>query len=177
MIGENIKKYRKELRLTQKELARRANISETALINYEKNRRTPPVNIIDKISNALGVSPFVLLGKEFFGEYMGAKFPEIQKSETEYYALFDFLRAIGYEVAETAHDSKVLLSELTEENIKFLDNNEIEQGFIMAEYFTVDIQKGKIKITISPEDFTQFIEDLKEIISFKLWQWRQKQGD
>jgi transcriptional regulator with XRE-family HTH domain len=54
-IGENIKKIRNIKGLTQKELAAVLDVTSTTIQNYENNRREPNLNMIKKISAALGV--------------------------------------------------------------------------------------------------------------------------
>lgn len=53
-MKNNIKKYRQEKGLTQKELAGKINISERALQNYENGERTPNVITAQRIASALG---------------------------------------------------------------------------------------------------------------------------
>lgn len=50
-IGENIRKYRKESNLTQKELATKIGLSLTSICNYENNKREPNATIIKSVSN------------------------------------------------------------------------------------------------------------------------------
>lgn len=59
-IGENIKKYRNLRGLKQSELAQMSGISRVAIGNYERGDRTPNVNILLKIANALDVSLYEL---------------------------------------------------------------------------------------------------------------------
>ena len=54
-LGKSIKKFRKEKNMTQKDLVEKANISRNALINYETNKRTPNIDTLNKISNALEI--------------------------------------------------------------------------------------------------------------------------
>lgn len=61
-IGENIKKYRKEKGMTQEELAQKCGLSKNGLWNYENNRREPTIDVLIKISDALEVSLFDILG-------------------------------------------------------------------------------------------------------------------
>ena len=61
-IGENIKKYRKEKGMTQEELAQYCGLSKNGLWNYENNRREPTIDVLIKISDALEVSLFDILG-------------------------------------------------------------------------------------------------------------------
>lgn len=62
-IGENIKKYRIEKNLKQSELAERSGISRVAIGNYERGERTPNIDIIKKIANALDVPISILTGE------------------------------------------------------------------------------------------------------------------
>ena len=61
-IGENIKKYRKENKLTQEQLAIKSGISRNALINYENNKRVPSFEMLVKISTALQVPIDIICG-------------------------------------------------------------------------------------------------------------------
>jgi transcriptional regulator with XRE-family HTH domain len=54
-IGENIKLLRKKAKLTQHELALRANISRSYLADIERNRYNPSVETIKDIAQALNV--------------------------------------------------------------------------------------------------------------------------
>lgn len=55
-IGQNIKRYRIEKKLTQKELAEKSNLAEITIRQYENNKREPRLAQIRSIANALGVS-------------------------------------------------------------------------------------------------------------------------
>jgi len=59
-IGEKIKKFRTAYELSQKQLAIMSGMSEPAIRNYELGNRTPNAKQINKISGALGLSPFAL---------------------------------------------------------------------------------------------------------------------
>ncbi len=59
-VGENIKKRRKEKGLTQKELAKKLNVSEPMISQYE-SKETLKLETIRKIAIALDVSLNVLL--------------------------------------------------------------------------------------------------------------------
>jgi len=63
-LGANIKKYRKEANLGQKELAEAIGTVQAVISGFELgNKRPNPQNLID-ISKTLGVSLDVLLGLE-----------------------------------------------------------------------------------------------------------------
>lgn len=63
-IGELIKEIRKEKGLTQKELAKKAHISEVSVVNYEKDKRRPQTDILIRILKALGVN-----GESLYTDY------------------------------------------------------------------------------------------------------------
>ncbi|EQK47041.1 helix-turn-helix family protein [[Clostridium] bifermentans ATCC 19299] len=55
-IGANIKKFRKEKALTQKDLAEITGISISAIEKYERGRLNPSLGKIESIANALDVT-------------------------------------------------------------------------------------------------------------------------
>lgn len=55
-IGENIKKIRKERGYSQKQLAEKLGTSPQNLAQYEKGKRMPKIETLDKIASALNVS-------------------------------------------------------------------------------------------------------------------------
>jgi transcriptional regulator with XRE-family HTH domain len=59
--GERIKKVRKQKGMTQKELADKLGITNNSLSRYEIGERQPPVDMLEKIANALGVQMWELL--------------------------------------------------------------------------------------------------------------------
>ena len=65
-LSYNIKGLRKELNLTQKELADKANISFRTIQNYENGLTPPSIKTIEKIALALGVSVERLISKYVF---------------------------------------------------------------------------------------------------------------
>lgn len=55
-IGDRIKKFRKENKLTQIELAKSANISRSYLADIENNRYNASVDVLKSIATALDIS-------------------------------------------------------------------------------------------------------------------------
>lgn len=60
-IGRNIKKFRKELNLTQSELAKKSNISRTYLSDVENDRYNPSLDTLKDIASALSLDTEILL--------------------------------------------------------------------------------------------------------------------
>jgi len=61
-FGLKIRILREEKRISQKELAKRLEISPQALANYEKGKRMHGINILVRLSEELDVSIDFLLG-------------------------------------------------------------------------------------------------------------------
>ncbi len=80
-IGQRILNLRKELNLSQKELAEKVGITEASLSRYENNLREPKAEIITKISEALGCSTDYLLGKTNIKDQ---NIPQLHKDSIEY---------------------------------------------------------------------------------------------
>ena len=62
IIAQRITKARKELGLNQKELAKKADITEANLSRYENGVREPKSVILARLADALGVSTDYLVG-------------------------------------------------------------------------------------------------------------------
>ena len=63
IIGEQIQKYRKEAKLTQKELGEALGVSSSAVSQWETGG-TPDISLIPSIADRLGISVNVLFGRE-----------------------------------------------------------------------------------------------------------------
>ena len=69
-IKERIKMLMIEKHLTQKELATLAGITEASMSKYLKGERTPRIDVIVNLANALEVSTDELIGNEIENEKM-----------------------------------------------------------------------------------------------------------
>lgn len=61
-IGENIKKYRKQKKMTQPELAAMIGKSESSIRKYENGSVTPDIETIQNIANSLNTDIYSLTG-------------------------------------------------------------------------------------------------------------------
>ena len=60
-LGQNIKKYRKKIGITQEKLAELARIDPKSIIQIENGKRNPSLKTISKISRSLNVKTQELL--------------------------------------------------------------------------------------------------------------------
>ena len=58
----NVRRLRAKKRLSQKALADRVGISVSYVSMLERGQRSPPLETVEKMARALGVSPASLLG-------------------------------------------------------------------------------------------------------------------
>lgn len=85
-LTKKLKELRDELRLTQKEVADKARITESAYRAYELGDRNPKSEILNRIAKVLGVRP----------EYLSA--PTFRNRHEFAYALLENEDAFGYTV-------------------------------------------------------------------------------
>ncbi|HBF2862384.1 TPA: helix-turn-helix domain-containing protein [Clostridioides difficile] len=60
-IGENIRTFRVDRGMTQEQLAKKAGISRVALGNYEREERTPNLDILEKLAEIFDVSVDIII--------------------------------------------------------------------------------------------------------------------
>lgn len=88
-VGDNIRKFRKQKKMTQKELGNKLRISQSAINQFENNKTAPKLTTIIKIADALDVLPRDLIDKADLAELpeikevQGSK-PRIRTSNIDY---------------------------------------------------------------------------------------------
>ncbi len=61
LLGENVRRIRKECGLSQEELAFRAGMKRSYVSDLERGTRNPNVRALGRLADALGVTPSRLL--------------------------------------------------------------------------------------------------------------------
>ncbi len=61
VFRDNVKFYRKELKLSQEKLAELSNLSTNYIGDIERTNRKITIDTIEKIANGLGIDPALLL--------------------------------------------------------------------------------------------------------------------
>lgn len=84
-IGEQIKKRRQELNMTQEDLAQKLNVARSTISNWEIGRNYPDIQLIVSISDALDLSLDTLLREESDIVQEIANDTRIRKSQTRKY--------------------------------------------------------------------------------------------
>lgn len=122
-IGEKIKNYRKENKLTQKQLSSSIGISEISIRKYEAGTRTPSINVLIKIADCLNVPYLELIKDTEFDKMKGKEvieIPLLEKFDELYPNIKDQLNkveAINIFLKEKGHD----INDFTEEEYKKIE--------------------------------------------------------
>lgn len=102
-IGNRIRKYRKEARLTQEQLAGIIEVTKSRVSNWEQGINRPDADVIGKICKALNVSPSNLLNvhltDEEFTEHEKRVIKAYRTKEKVRYAV-DILLGVDEKAAE-----------------------------------------------------------------------------
>ncbi len=110
-VGKRIKDLRAELKISQEQLALRANITPAYLGQIEREEKNPTVKVIEKISNILGISL-----SEFFSYASDKNLNE--KNYTREHDK-DYIRQITFEMRNLSDSEKNDLLKLVKSIIKF----------------------------------------------------------
>lgn len=60
VFGDNVRKYRKDLKLSQEVFAEKCGLHRTYISAIERHKRSISLNSIQKIANALEIEPYKL---------------------------------------------------------------------------------------------------------------------
>ena len=91
-VGNNIKRIRQERGLTQKRLGELCGIAEPNIRKYENGKQKPKLETIEKIASALGVTPFDLMGFDYWDQQN----PDAGKEYTVSESWDNYLKSMGY---------------------------------------------------------------------------------
>jgi transcriptional regulator with XRE-family HTH domain len=89
LVGRNVKRARKQLGLSQAELARHCGISEGFLAEIETARKFPSASTLDRIATCLELRPYQLFLEDEEREVTGCR--EFEAAVKEVHVLSDDL--------------------------------------------------------------------------------------
>ena len=102
MFSENLKILRSNSNLSQKELAKRIDLSSNIICEYEKGRSQPNIDTLIKLSKIFNCTVDYLIGNENDFGIVATSTPTLTKEESELLATFKLLtledqyKAIGF---------------------------------------------------------------------------------
>ena len=112
-FSENLKKIRSEKGISQQELAKKIGVSQTAIYQWEKGTRTPKIDAIAKLANALAVPPIQL----FTVEENGEQIIELSNPHMSMENIEDYLNVILPEYLEECRKEGNLFNSIDNKNI------------------------------------------------------------
>lgn len=146
-IGKRIKQCRKG-KMTQQELASKIGRTESSIRKYEKGLVTIPLDVLDDIASALGVTSFDLMGFEYWDQ----KNPNLANEVAELIGFEKYLESIGYSVEEIPEGNS-------------------EEGVIAVSYI---ISGNDISVTLSDTEYQQLQASSGDLIFSFLWKKQQQ---
>lgn len=99
-IGNRIRKYREEAKLSQTQLAEQIGVSNSRVSNWEQGLNRPDADMLAEICKALNVSPSLLLGVQLTSEDLNDKERKIiraYREKTDLQLAVDILLGIAKE--------------------------------------------------------------------------------
>ncbi len=161
-IGQKIKEYRKG-KMTQRELAEKIGKTESSIRKYEKGLVTIPLDVIQKIADALGIVPFQLMGVP--------EYPEITKIVKQYYGFIEYLISLGYTVEDVETIEKIPIDEYIEAggNSSTLSDDDKQAGFIEGESHSIKLIMNGKSIVLEEYEFEELQKSVNDIIEFNFW--------
>lgn len=164
-IGKRIREARRNKRLTQVEFGKLVGKTESTIRKYESGGILIPSNVMQTIADVLDVSPFSLMG----ADYWDAKLPEISEVVTAFEMFIGYLRSIGYEVSELS--TEVLIPDSAVPS-RFKQDAD-EEGYIVGETFSVRVRKAGVETEFTEEEFKAFQAEIEQSIEYQLWKKNQ----
>lgn len=148
-IGKAIREARTKANLKQRELAAKLSVSEAMVCQWETGKRIPKKETIEKIAKGLGISPFELIGAEWFDIQLGPeKLEELREDISQLQAFEQYLKTLGYSVSY--------------------------EGSSDTEVPDIVLIKGKEKTTFTSDQFTQFEKAISDSVTYQVWQQRKQ---
>lgn len=160
-IGEAIKCARKNAGMTQKQLAEKCKMADSAIRKYESGRIVPKIKTIEKIANALGMTT-----SDFISEN---DYSESSSDERKFYAIQELTSRIRrkIKIEQYEHPEKSINSEKRKEWIYELipsiakkyaiSEKTLKTSFENIDFFVTDIHLAT-EIDELPEHYRQMID-------------------
>jgi transcriptional regulator with XRE-family HTH domain len=171
-IGDKIKETRIKRGLKQSDLAEKAGISRVAIGNYERNDRQPGTEQIEKIANALEVSPVDLMGWGYWDKKTNIEQVVSKTNDFE-----NYLSTLGYTVQDIGEVTKWHYEDETDEQGVVIGRSQVEDESDLS----VKVIRGKFSTVFSGgeyEDlqrkFEELQTDMKTIIEERIRKQKQK---
>lgn len=163
-IGNKIRQVRKEKGLTQKELGFLAGMSYQQIGQYENGKRTPKLETIDKIAQALKISPYEMLGDQY--TYM--KYPNLKEIGIKQEAFEKYLNSLGYLVNIICTPVEISKEDM-EKIIRQRPDWKGDEDSISCETMDYELIKNNKKIVLTDDEYRDLQKNIENFTEFELW--------
>ncbi len=171
-LKTKIKFFRETKNMSRKELSDKTGISVSAIQKYELGVRTPKLETLKAITDALEL-PVML----FFSEdYWDNAYPDIKEDVDRIKAFKNIITCMGYDIEEysrfekmTKDDFKDAYEKMNGDEKKYYDDILNKQGYIEGESFYYLIYNKSEKYYVTERAFLSIQKDIENSIikSFK----------
>ena len=154
-IGEQIRKYRSEMGISQKELGANLGVSQAMIAQYENGKRTPKIETQQKIANALNVPLYELMG--FDGSIRVNTDSERERLDEEAQKII-IKQNSGEEITEEETQKVSDFIQRTTESYDRLSKSIKDCAEIIGRYLNENTQKSKENVQVLKEKLQTLIE-------------------
>lgn len=180
-IGENIKKIRKEKKITQQKLAKEMDISRSYLSDLENNRYNPSSKTLEMLAEKLDVSMlYITSGKKTLKDLSGEEVTkEVMSALVNTPGFNDSLKISLERNLNLKSSLEHKLKELAESELEFIEtnyllnalhflsnSNEEDIAFLAAFLRTLNntVETENEKASVSQEETKAFIDDTLKFV-------------
>lgn len=157
MVGNRIKELRKSKKLSQSELGNLIGQTGASIMRYEKGKRKPSKEIIEKIAEVLEVSPSTLFGWEEFDK----KYSDMGNEVKRFESFICYLESIGY----LYHSNIDELNDSYEKDEKDDNGNIAGHSTIIEDaIYSITLSKDGITSIFTEEEFKALQDKNKEAL-------------
>lgn len=143
-IGDRIREIRLEKGLTQKQVAEKAGMADSAIRKYESGKQHPKIETLQRISMALGVDLFALINNDIYNSTVKKEDLGEQKAK--------ILHGVGTRIKNKRLSKNLSLRELAAQiNLSEQELSGIERGILYPDYALI----GRIAkvLDVNPTEF------------------------
>ncbi len=178
-VGENIKRLRKERKLTQKKLGELSGVSEAMIRQYELGLRKPKIQTLNKIANGMNLDTNFLIGTDY--EYNERYFPDTDFLIKKLDCFIAFIKSMDYLVNDKVENTKMPICNFPDDLKASIPKSHIKNDNIIGEYvegesFHYELIKDKKILDIEENELEQLMNDTTDFIEYSLWKLEQNKS-
>src|SRR5699024_4376136 len=157
-IGERIKKARKEAGLTQAQLADRLGVSAAMVSQYETGARTPKVETLKRISNALNIDVQNLIYNNYAENILKTAVPVAEGLQQ---ALDNLSPGNTSRIPDNLRSQIIDFSEYMDSFFSDLDSDEYVRGMLEQKYIALLERLNALGIVTAIRMISELLENPK----------------